>query len=155
MITAIDSNILFDVLVQDFEFAATSEQAIDEAVANGAAVISELVFAELAARFSDESSLRDFLQSSRIRLIPSDAESLQAAGVAWARYRRNRPEGFVCPDCGTLQQPACSLCGRPIQARQHVLGDFLIGAHARKQADCLLTRDRGYFRTYFPDLKLV
>jgi predicted nucleic acid-binding protein len=155
LITAIDSNILIDVLVQDFEFAASSEQAIDEAVANGAAVISEPVFAELAARFRDESSLREFLRSSRIRLELSNTESLYAAGVAWARYSRNRPEGLICPDCGGRQQVACSSCSRPIQVRQHVLSDFLIGAHAREQADFLLTRDRGYFRTYFPDLKLV
>jgi hypothetical protein len=36
-----------------------------------------------------------------------------------------------------------------------MLADFLAGGHASLPADQLITRDRGYYRTCFPKLKIV
>jgi predicted nucleic acid-binding protein len=39
--------------------------------------------------------------------------------------------------------------------RSRVVADFLIGAHAVVRADRLVTRDRGFFRSYFSDLEIL
>jgi predicted nucleic acid-binding protein len=36
--------------------------------------------------------------------------------------------------------------------RTRIISDFLIGAHAFKIGDFFLTRDRGFYSTYFPEL---
>jgi predicted nucleic acid-binding protein len=154
MITAADTNILLDVLIPDAPHGDESERALTEAVRAGAVVISEPVYAEIAAHFSDRAHLDRFLADSGIRLERSDAEALYRAGRAWSDYLRRRPAPLVCPQCSAAQQVRCGRCRASLQPRQHVVADFVIGAHALVHSDRLLTRDRGYYATYFPDLKL-
>jgi predicted nucleic acid-binding protein len=154
MITAVDTNILLDVLIPDAPHGDESELALAEALRAGAVVISDPVYAELAVHFPEQEKLDRFLADTGLRLQPSDAKALYRAGRAWSEYIRRRP-ALACPQCGATQEVRCDQCGASVQPRQHVVADFIIGAHALVQADQLLTRDRGYYATYFPDLTLA
>jgi len=153
--TALDTNVILDLLIPAAPHQAESERAIAEASAAGGLVICEAVYAELAAAFPIPTDLVEFLAATAIRLERSSVDALDAAGTAWRACRRRRRDTLQCTHCGHIQSAACARCGKAIGARQHLATDFLVGAHARLHAGRLLTRDRGFYRTYFPDLSLA
>jgi predicted nucleic acid-binding protein len=154
MITAVDINILLDVLVPDAPHGDDSERALAEALRSGAVVISDPVYAEPAVHFPEKDKLDRFLAETGLRLEPSDAEALYRPGRAWSEYVRRRP-ALTCPQCGAGQADArrevrCDRCGASTRPRQHVVADLVIAAHALVHADRVLTSHRGYYATYFP-----
>ncbi len=154
MKTAVDTNVLLDVLVGDEAAIAAASRSLMEASRRGQLVICPVVYAELAAAFERREDLAAFLSDMSVRTEQFSEEALWLSANAWQSYARKRGKGVQCRHCGNQFAPKCPACGETVSWRQHIISDFLIGGHALKQGDTLLTRDRGYYQTYFPELSL-
>ena len=74
MITAIDTNLLLDVLIPNERLFASSLGAIETAAAEGSLVICDLVYAELCIHFSTQQECDEFLEANDIRVTVEDHE---------------------------------------------------------------------------------
>jgi predicted nucleic acid-binding protein len=143
MITAVDTDVLLDVLVAGSSNADGSEDRLAVALGQGALVVSPIVAAELAAQFQREAELKRFLYDTGVRVDSLGLPALLQAGQAWRRYHKRR------------QPEACPACGAPLPHARQMMSDFLVGGHALAQADRLLTRGHEFYRAHFPRLKLA
>jgi predicted nucleic acid-binding protein len=156
MITAVDTNIILDVLIPDDPFGQSSKLLLDRHLSEGKLILCEVVFAELAAHFPSEVELNKFLAETGMRLVSSSEKSLYIAGNRWKEYsKKSNKSQFSCSTCGSVFTATCPKCKTAATRRFHVLADFLVGAHALVHADCMLSRDLGVYKTYFKDLKVV
>ncbi|MBI4317797.1 MAG: type II toxin-antitoxin system VapC family toxin [Chloroflexi bacterium] len=155
MITAVDTNVLLDLLAGDDTAASSSRLVLEEVLAAGQVAICPVVCTELAAGFAQREDAIQFIKDLQIRVDGFSTEALLQAAAAWQRYTARRGKQVQCPRCGHKAVIQCPGCGAPLAWRQHIIADFLVGGHASHQANRLLTRDIGYYRAYFPGLRLV
>jgi predicted nucleic acid-binding protein len=129
--TLVDSNVIFDLLSDDEEWADWSAAMIADAGDRGPVVINPIIFAEVSVRYDRiediEAALpRDYFVRAS---LPWDAGFL--AAKCFDRYRRRG---------GTRRSP---------------LPAYHLGAHAAVSALPALTRDPRRSRNYFPKLTII
>lgn len=129
MITAVDTNVLLDVFLVDDRYGPESLDRLRTAYDQGAIIVCDIVFAELVPAFGARHALERALREIHATLSPINSSIAYDAGYRWMQYRR---------------------AGGP---RSRIIADFLIGSHALDSADTFLTRDRGFYDTYFPEFK--
>lgn len=129
--TLVDSNVLIDVLTRTPDWGPWSDEAMIEALEDGALLINQIVYAEISTGFPNAEECEWALEVEGIERVPVPWPAAFLAGKAFVSYRRRG---------GSKRSP---------------LPDFFIGAHAAIAGLRLLTRDPGRYRTYFPTVELI
>ena len=136
----IDTVVLIDVLKD--EFKAYQDKLYAALVAKETLIAPAVVFAELMPQFKgDTKKVRSFLNDHKISIFDLDLDSVSIAGDRWMKYLKRKVKA-KCPECGYQ-----------FSKKEHFLSNFYIGGFALAQCDVILTRDRGIYRKYFPELK--
>lgn len=136
----IDTVILIDILKDEFR---SIQEIFYGALSTGETLVSPVVvFAELLRIFEgDQGQAAAFCGEHQIVIEPLDQGSAAAAAGAWLKYLRRNTRA------------RCPHCGKVTPEKQHFLSDFYVGGFASTRCDAILTRDRGVYMKYFPELR--
>lgn len=129
--TLVDSNVLVDIVAEDPQWSAWSDEALIQALDDGPVFVDQIVFAEISIGYRTAEACQQALSVQGIERVPIPWPAAFLAGRAFAEYKR-RGGNKLAP-----------------------LPDFFIGAHAAVASLRLLTRDASRYRTYFPTVELI
>ena len=132
MITAVDTNVLVDILEPDPVHGPASRDALSRCLGEGMIIACDIVWAEVATVYGEKQAQ---LVTALGMLGIGYSEVIQKAALEaarhWAAYRSRGG------------------------SRQRIAADFIVGAHALVQCDRLLTRDRGFYQSDFASLSIL
>lgn len=128
MISALDTNVLLDILIPNPSWFSLSLESIQAAAQRGSLVVCDIVYAELCGHFRTQRECDLFLSGNHIRVERISQAASFAASEVWRQYRMSGGK------------------------RERILPDFLIGAHALHDSSRLISRDAGFYRQYFKTL---
>jgi len=131
MTTAVDTNILLDVLAGSLIEAQRADAALVAAKKAGGLCVSTICYAEVSRNFASIRDADEFFDSLSCRIDRIEREGAFLAGLFYEAYRQRGGK------------------------RDRILSDFLIAAHAQLNADRILTRDDRFFGSNFPRLKAI
>ena len=127
----VDTCVLIDISAEAAEWRDWSLRQIASWSERGPLLINPIIFAEWCSDFQTHEDASSALTDFGLEWAEIPRAALFLASQAHRRYRRR--DG----------------------ARNMVLPDFLIGAHAAVAGIPLLTRDRRRFETYYNGLEIV
>ena len=131
MITAVDTNIIIDILEPDPVFGPASRAALKSCFQDGSVIACEVVWAGVATAYANKiEEAVDVMSRIGIEYSAMTLEATLEAAKRWSIFRKKT------------------------KARDRIVADFLVGGHAIALSDRLLTRDRGFYRDYFKPLKI-
>jgi predicted nucleic acid-binding protein len=131
MITAVDTNILIDILEPDPIFGPASRNALKRCLLQGSVLACEVVWAEVSVAYGHAVERAvDAIARMGIEYSAMTSDATLEAARRWYHYVDKGGD------------------------RRRIAADFLIGGHALKQADRLLTRDKGFYRSLFKKLSV-
>jgi hypothetical protein len=131
VISAVDTNILIDILEPDPTYGPESKNALKHCLLEGSVIACEVVWAEVAVAYGHAvEKAVEAMNSMGIQFSAMTFEATLEAARCWYAYLQKGGD------------------------RKRIAADFLIGAHALTQSDRLLTRDKGFYRSYFKKLRV-
>jgi predicted nucleic acid-binding protein len=135
----VDTTILLDILKDEYRnFQDKLYTALER---REDLVAPSVVYAELMPQFKGNTKmLNQFFEEHKIIVEPLGVYSVIAAAQAWMRYLKRK------------KREKCPQCGLKLNLKKHFLSDFYIGGLASEKCDAILTRDRGIYTKYFPEL---
>jgi predicted nucleic acid-binding protein len=127
----VDTNVLIDVFSDEAPWADWSISQLGRQAVLHELAVNPVIYAEVSPLFESPLELNDRLTGMEVTYRDLSREAMFLAGHAHRRYRQSGG------------------------AREQMLADFIIGAHAAVLGCGIVTRDPRRYRMHFPRVPLV